>query len=164
MSPRPATLLAAALAIGATPQKRAINFSDVVIHESDPATSARGGVDILPSGDFTAARQTLRQLIARAYGVRDDAVVDLPEPLQCPESRDCAPTVSRRITHSETASHFALDHRLTARLHSFYLEIESQPHWHFAYSQRFLLAASRGWGRRWRGHRVDVRHRRTAHL
>jgi len=73
-------LLAVGLAIDATPQSRpTLNFTDVAIRESDPAAAARGGAEFLPSGDFTAARQTLRQLVARAYGVRDYDVVDVPE-------------------------------------------------------------------------------------
>lgn len=72
-------LACAARPISADSQDRVLRFTDVDIHESDPG--ARGGADFLPSGAFTAAHQTIAQLIARAYGVRESQVVDIPESL-----------------------------------------------------------------------------------
>jgi uncharacterized protein (TIGR03435 family) len=68
------------VALAAGPQDRAaLRFTDVDIHESDPGE--RGRAEFLPSGAFTASRQTIRQLIARAYNVREYQVVDVPDSL-----------------------------------------------------------------------------------
>ena len=61
------------------PQDRGLRFIDVDIHESDPGK--RGRAEFLPSGYFTASHQTIRMLIARAYGVRESQVVDVPDAL-----------------------------------------------------------------------------------
>jgi len=69
------------IANAAAAQDRAgLRFTDVDIHESDPA-ERRGGAEFLPSGAFTASRQTIGQLIARAYNMREYQVVDVPDSL-----------------------------------------------------------------------------------
>lgn len=70
-------LLCAAIRIAA--QERSLRFTDVDIHESAP--DERGRAEFLPSGTLTASRQSIRQLIARAYNMRDYQVVDVPEAL-----------------------------------------------------------------------------------
>jgi uncharacterized protein (TIGR03435 family) len=70
-------LLCAAMAVAA--QDHGLRFTNVDIHES--AADERGGAEFLPSGVFTASRQSIRQLIARAYKVRESQVVDVPDSL-----------------------------------------------------------------------------------
>ena len=60
-------------------QDRSLRFTDVDIHDSAP--DERGRAEFLPSGTFTASRQSLRQLIARAYAMREYQVVDIPDSL-----------------------------------------------------------------------------------
>jgi uncharacterized protein (TIGR03435 family) len=60
-------------------QDRGLRFTDVDIHASDQGT--RGRAEFLPSGYFTAAHQTVRQLIARAYGMRESEVIEVPTAL-----------------------------------------------------------------------------------
>jgi len=66
-------------AMPTTAQDRGLRFTNVDIHESAP--DARGGAEFLPSGTLTASRQTIRQLIARAYNLREYQVVDVPASL-----------------------------------------------------------------------------------
>ena len=73
----PVVLLCGAMRIAA--QDRGPRFTDVDVHESAP--EARGGAEFLASGAFTASRQTVRQLVARAYSVRESQVVDVPDSL-----------------------------------------------------------------------------------
>jgi uncharacterized protein (TIGR03435 family) len=75
-----AAIVGASVVIGAAPQRGTnLQFADVAIRDTDAASAARPGAGFLPSGDFSGSRQTLRQLIAIAYGVRDYQVVDGPE-------------------------------------------------------------------------------------
>jgi uncharacterized protein (TIGR03435 family) len=60
-------------------QDRALRFNNVDIHESAP--DERGRAEFLPSGTFTASRQTIEQLIARAYDIREYQVADVPDAL-----------------------------------------------------------------------------------
>ena len=73
----PVILLCAVLPVAA--QDRVLRFNNVDIHESAP--DERGRAEFLPSGTFTASRQTIVQLIARAYTMREYQVVDVPAAL-----------------------------------------------------------------------------------
>jgi len=76
-------VMISALLSGAHPavaaQDRGLRFTDVDIHESAP--DERGSAAFLPSGYFSASNQTIRQLIARAYGLSEYQVVDVPDAL-----------------------------------------------------------------------------------
>jgi len=72
-------LLAGATQPGMAAQDRGLRFTDVDIHDSAPGE--RGAAEFLPTGYFTASHQTIRQLIARAYGLRENQVVDIPDSL-----------------------------------------------------------------------------------
>ncbi|HTM03661.1 MAG TPA: TIGR03435 family protein [Vicinamibacterales bacterium] len=62
-------------------QDHELRFADADIHESTGNEDQRGRAEFLPSGDFTASRQSVRQLIARAYALRESQVVDVPDAL-----------------------------------------------------------------------------------